>query len=159
MAMSAFLRRLSVAMVLGAGAGAAMAQGAAANGSELFGKHCAACHQADGEGIPGLAPPLVGVLKKVAEVEAGRGYISQVLLSGLAGTIKTRGLKFTGVMPAQSALSDRELAAVASYVLANFNGSVVALTPEGFAALRGKPLPPAEVRKLREQVVVQVGDP
>lgn len=156
MAMSALLRLLSLAGVLVAGL--ASAQGAAANGGELFGKHCVACHQADGEGVPGLAPPLVGVLKKIAELESGRGYISQVLLSGLAGTIKTRGTKFIGAMPAQSALSDRELAAISSYVLATFNGSAVTLTPEGFAALRGKPLPPAEVRKLREQVWAQVGD-
>jgi mono/diheme cytochrome c family protein len=156
MAMSAFVRLLSIAVALAAAS--ASAQATAASGGELFGKHCVACHQADGEGVPGLAPPLVGVLKKVAEVESGRSYISQVLLSGMAGAIKTRGVKFTGVMPAQSALSDQELAAIASYVLATFNGSAVTLTPAGFAALRGKPLPPAEVRKLREQVLAQVGD-
>lgn len=135
----------------------AYAQMTGTTGAELFGKHCVACHQADGEGIPGLAPPLAGVLSKVAEVEVGRMYIAQVLFSGMAGTIKTRGNKFTGAMPSQSALSDHELAAVASYVLATFNGSSVVLKPEGFAALRGKPLPPAEVRKLREQVLAQVG--
>lgn len=129
----------------------------AASGSELFGKHCVACHQADGEGIPGLAPPLVGALHKVAEAEAGRTYIAQVLLSGMAGTIRTRGAKFTGVMPSQSALSDHELAGIASYVLSAFNGSSVAFEPERFASLRAQPLPPAEVRKLREQVLAQVG--
>jgi mono/diheme cytochrome c family protein len=155
MAMPAFLRLLSIAMALGAAS--ASAQVTAASGGDLFGKHCVACHQADGEGIPGLAPPLVSVLKKVAEVESGRSYISQVLLSGMAGTIKTRGSVFTGAMPAQSALSDHELAAIASYVLSTFNDSPVALKPEGFAALRSKPLAPGEVRKLREQVLAQVG--
>lgn len=134
-----------------------LAQANDAAGAELFGKHCVACHQADGEGIPGLAPPLVGALKKVAELDLGRTYLAQVLISGMAGTIKTRGGKFTGVMPSQAALSDRELTAIASYVLAKFNGSQVVLKPEDFAALRSNPLPPGEVRKLREQVLAQVG--
>jgi mono/diheme cytochrome c family protein len=155
MAMPTFLRPLSIAMAFGAAL--VSAQVAAANGGDLFGKHCVACHQADGEGIPGLAPPLVGALKKVAEVDQGRTYIAHVLVSGMAGTIKTRVGNFTGVMPSQAALSDQELAAIASYVLATFNDSPVALKPEGFAALRGKPLPPGEVRKLREQVLAQVG--
>lgn len=133
----------------------AEANGAA--GAELFGKHCVACHQADGEGIPGLAPPLVGALKKVAELDLGRTYIAHVLVSGMAGTIKTRVGKFAGVMPSQAALADHELAAIASYVLSAFNDSPVALKAEGFAALRGKPLPPGEVRKLREQVLAQIG--
>lgn len=155
MAMPAFLRLLSIAMALGAAS--ASAQVTAASGGDLFGKHCVACHQADGEGIPGLAPPLVGTLKKVAELDLGRTYISHVLVSGMAGTIKTRVGKFTGAMPSQAALADHELAAIASYVLFTFNDSPVALKAEGFAALRGKPLPPGEVRKLREQVLAQIG--
>ena len=61
------------------------------------------------------------------------------------------------VPSSQAALSDQELAAVASYVLSTFNDSPVALKAEGFAALRSKPLPPGEVRKLREQVLAQIG--
>jgi len=153
--MSSFIRILSIVAALsGASAYAQMANAA---GADLFTKHCMACHQADGEGIPGLAPPLVGALKKVAEVDQGRTYIAHVLVSGMAGTIKTRGGKFTGAMPSQAALSDHELAAIASYVLTTFNASPVVLQPEGFAALRSKPLPPADVRKLREQVLAQVG--
>lgn len=151
-------RRLFLLAMAAALCGAsACAQTNGGMGAELFGKHCVACHQSDGEGIPGLAPPLVGVLKKVVEVDLGHTYIAHVLVSGMAGTIKTRGGKFTGVMPSQAALSDHELAAIASYVLSAFNDSPVALKPEGFAALRGKPLPPGEVRKLREQVLAQVG--
>lgn len=155
MNMSAFHRLLPIVMVLGAAS--ASAQVTATSGRDLFGKHCVACHQADGEGIPGLAPPLVGALKKVAEVDSGRAYIAHVLVSGMAGTIKTRVGKFTGAMPSHAALSDEELAAITSYVLATFNDSSVVLNPERFAALRGKPLPPGEVRKLREQVLAQIG--
>lgn len=146
---------LGMAVALGSTSTCAQSNGAA--GAELFGKHCVACHQADGEGIPGLAPPLVGALRKVAEVDLGRTYIAHVLVSGMAGTIKTRVGKFVGVMPSQAALSDQELATVASYVLSTFNDSPVALKAEGFASLRGKPLAPGEVRKLREQVLAQIG--
>lgn len=150
-------RRLLLAMAVALCSTSICAQTNDAAGAELFGKHCVACHQADGEGIPGLAPPLVGALKKVAEVDLGRTYIAHVLVSGMAGTIKTRGGKFSGVMPSQAALSDHELAAIASYVLSAFNESQVALKAEGFAALRSKALPPGEVRKLREQVLAQIG--
>lgn len=150
-------RLLLLAMAVALCGTAICAQANGAAGAELFGKYCVACHQADGEGIPGLAPPLVGALKKVAEVDLGRTYIAHVLVSGMAGTIKTRVGKFIGVMPSQAALSDHELAAIASYVLSAFNDSPVALKAEGFAALRSKPLPPGEVRKLREQVLAQIG--
>lgn len=150
-------RLLLLAMAVALCSTSICAQTNDAAGVELFGKHCVACHQADGEGIPGLAPPLVGALKKVAEVDLGRTYIAHVLVSGMAGTIKTRVGKFSGVMPSQAALSDHELAAIASYVLSTFNDSQVALKPEGFAALRSKALPPGEVRKLREQVLAQIG--
>lgn len=126
-------------------------------GAELFARHCAACHQADGAGVPGLAPPLVGALKNIAENDQGRTYIAHVLVSGMAGTIRTGAGKFSGVMPSQAALADRELAAIASYVLAAFNDSRVTLRAEEFAALRGRPLPPGEVRKLREQVLARIG--
>ena len=146
-----------LAMVVALGSTSICARADGPDGAALFGTHCVACHQADGEGIPGLAPPLVGALRKVAEVDLGRTYIAHVLVSGMAGTIKTRVGKFVGVMPSQAALSDQELAAVASYVLSTFNDSPVALKAEGFASLRGKPLAPGEVRKLREQVLAQIG--
>ncbi|MET0207850.1 MAG: cytochrome c, partial [Burkholderiaceae bacterium] len=43
-------------------AGAALAQTApgSADGKTLFAKNCAACHQADGRGIPGAFPALAG---------------------------------------------------------------------------------------------------
>lgn len=150
-------RLLLLAMAVALCSTSIRAQANDAAGAELFGKHCVACHQADGEGIPGLAPPLVGALKKIAEVDLGRTYLAQVLVSGMAGTIKTRVGKFTGVMPSQAALSDHELAAVTSYALSTFNDSPIALKPEVFAALRSKTLPPGDVRKLREQVLAQIG--
>jgi mono/diheme cytochrome c family protein len=149
-------RLLLLAMAVALCSTSICAQPRGVAGAELFGKHCVACHQTDGEGIPGLAPPLVGALKKIVEVDLGRTYIAHVLVSGMAGTIKTRVGKFTGVMPSQAALSDHELAAIAAYVLSTFNESQVALKPEGFAALRSKALPPGEVRKLREQVSAQI---
>lgn len=152
-----FSRARILSIVVALSGASAHAQTAHATGADLFAKHCVACHQADGEGVPGLAPPLVDALKKVAAVDQGRTYIAHVLVSGMAGTIKTRDGRFTGVMPSQAALSDHELAAIASYALAKFNASPVVLQPESFTALRSKPLPPAEVRKLREQVHAQVG--
>ncbi len=134
----------------------ASAQATAVAGAALFSTHCVACHQADGEGIPGLAPPLVGSLAKAAGVEIGREYIAQVLVSGMAGTIKTRMGNFTGVMPSQSALTDHELAAVATYALSAFNASSVILKAEDIAAARGKPLPPGEVRRMRERMHTQI---
>ena len=129
----------------------------AADGAKLYEGHCVACHQPDGNGAEGLAPPLAGVLAKRAQSTSGREYLAQVLVSGMIGTITSRGIKYNGNMPAAT-LSDEELVAVMGHVLATFNGVSQPLPVELFIAARGKALAPSAVRQLRERVLAEVGE-
>jgi mono/diheme cytochrome c family protein len=83
-------------------AGAASAQpGDAALGAQVFAQNCAACHQANGEGIKGAFPALAGDPFVLGDPKA----IAYVPLHGRGG------------MPNFSAdLSDAEIAAILSYV-------------------------------------------
>lgn len=86
-----------------------------ADGAALFTQHCAVCHQVDGSGAPGLAPPLRG--GHWARLGADRAYLPTVLINGLSGAIKVGGETFVGNMPPfGSQLDDTTLAAIATHV-------------------------------------------
>lgn len=87
----------------------------AADGAALFAQHCAACHQVDGSGTVGLAPPLKG--DHWARLGADRAYLAGVLVHGLSGPIKIGGQTFVGSMPSFGAqLDDATLADIATHV-------------------------------------------
>lgn len=127
-------------------------------GAELYGKHCVVCHQANGEGAPGIAPPISGTLMKRAKTANGRDFLAQVMVSGMVGTISSHGMRYLGNMPSFNALSDGELASVLNHVLLAFNGADLPLAAETFAAARVRAMPPAEVFKLRKSLLAQSGE-
>lgn len=129
-----------------------------ADGAALYATHCVACHQPDGEGAPGLAPPLAGTLARRGADPRGREYLAQVLVSGMVGTITARGVKFNGNMPTFAALPDAQLAALLGYVLDHFNGVPEPVDAALFAAARSRALPSAEVARLRGRVVAEIGE-
>jgi mono/diheme cytochrome c family protein len=134
------------------------ARAASAEGATVYATRCVVCHQSDGEGAPGLAPPLAGTLAKRAVTDSGRRYFAQVLISGMVGTIKSRGMKFNGNMPTFAALPDQELAAAISYVLRTFNDISEPFPIENLAAARAAALASADVSKLRARVIAEVGE-
>lgn len=87
----------------------------AADGAALYAQHCAACHQADGSGTVGLAPPLRG--EHWQRLGADRAYLPTVVLHGLSGPIRVGGSTFVGSMPPFAAqLDDAAVAALATQV-------------------------------------------
>ena len=57
---------------------------------------CAACHQANGQGLPGTYPPLAG-----SEFVLGKeDRLIRILLHGLGGPVQVKGNTFNGAMPA-----------------------------------------------------------
>jgi cytochrome c oxidase subunit 2 len=89
-------------------------------GAKVYAANCQACHQANGLGVKGAFPALEGsaVVKDKAQQIA-------ILLNG------------KNAMPPWKALSDVELAAVATYVKNSWgNGEGVAVQPSEFAAAR-----------------------
>lgn len=84
-----------------------------ANGKALYLEHCAGCHKGDGSGYVTVIPPLVNSDYIATDVNR----LVSVAVDGLSGPITVNGLRYEGVMPAMSHLSDVELAAILNYVL------------------------------------------
>ena len=82
-------------------------------GRQIFLARCQACHQADGKGLPGAFPPLVGS----EWVTGAPERVVHILLDGLQGPVRVASQTFDGVMPTwRNQLSDRELSAVATFI-------------------------------------------
>ena len=82
-------------------------------GRQIFAQRCQTCHQANGKGVAGAFPPIVG-----SEWETGPPEIVvRIVLDGLQGPIKVAGQTYNGAMPAwRNQLSNQEIAAVATYI-------------------------------------------
>lgn len=97
---------------------------------------CINCHQADGRGVPGVFPPLAGN----PHVTAGDGrYVVETIIHGRRGRLEVHGEVFDAIMPpigTQQALSDAEVAAVASYVRSAWGNQGNAVTEAIAAAAR-----------------------
>ena len=115
-----------------------MAFGASA-GAEVFADHCAVCHGAKAEGIPGSFPPLGSQIEAFAAMPAGRDYLVMVLFAGLIGSVNVAGSPYVGAMPPQNMLSEAEVAAVLNYLASGLGKS-----KSGAAAFKG-----AEVTAVR----------
>lgn len=99
------------------------AAGAAVDGKALFAAQCAACHQANGKGLPGVFPPLDGS----EWVTGDTRVLANILLHGINGEITVAGTKYQGSMPAFAQLSDAELAGVASYIRSSWSNQAEAV--------------------------------
>lgn len=87
-----------------------------ASGAAVFANRCAVCHGPQAAGIPGSFPSLHEQVVAFAKMPPGRDYLVMVVTTGLMGTLKVGGGTYNGVMPAQSGLSEAEVAAVLSYL-------------------------------------------
>jgi nitrite reductase (NO-forming) len=82
-------------------------------GQALFAGTCSTCHQGNGQGLPGVFPPLA----KSDYFAKDPTRIVDVVLRGLSGTVKVNGQAYDSVMPPMSQLTDDEAANIATYVL------------------------------------------
>lgn len=127
--------------------------GGAADGKAVYDANCASCHQPDGAGADGLAPPLQGTLGKRLAV---RQYVPGIVLTGLAGKMVSKGVTYTGMMPSWAHLPDAELAAVVNHVLGSFNAAELPaahtpFTADDFAALRARKPTAKDLRAWRAE--------
>jgi len=103
-------------------------------GSSAYTAHCAACHQATGQGIPSAFPPLAG--DPVVTADDPTEHVTTVLHGKQGSTIN--GVTYGSAMPAFAAqLSDEEIAAVVNHERTSWGNSAPLVTPEDVAALRG----------------------
>jgi len=155
------MRHLLIASLLLLNAGGLLAENVRSKaGAEVYAAHCVACHQSDGQGAPGVAPPLAGNVGRHVTSAEGRNYLTRVPLTGMVGTITVDGVRYMGNnMPSFATLSDSEIANVVGYVLHDFNGvaDVDWLTPEFVASVRQSGGTPNETHKQRGRVSLAGG--
>src|SRR6185369_11772613 len=82
-------------------------------GQALFAGTCSTCHQANGQGLPNVFPPLAKSDYLAADPKRAIG----VLLHGLTGKVTVNGSEFNSVMPPMNQLNDDEVANILTYVL------------------------------------------
>jgi mono/diheme cytochrome c family protein len=94
--------------------------------------NCMACHQADGQGVAGNYPPLIG-----SRWVTGRpGVFAALLLHGLEGEIEVNGEIYNGVMPPWDHLGDEQLASVMTYVRGSWGNAADPVSSDLVAAVR-----------------------
>ena len=103
--------------------------GAESLGARVFADRCAVCHGPQAAGIPGSFPSLHEQVVAFAKMPQGRDYLVMVVTTGLMGGLKVGGVSYNGVMPAQSGLSEAEVAAVLSYLASELGKNTSAATP------------------------------
>lgn len=114
--------------------------------------NCTTCHQQDGGGVAGAYPPLAG-----SEIVAGAPeQLAAILLHGLHGPLRVKGVEYNGEMPEWgSKLKDEQIAAVMTYIRASFGNSAPPVDAElvkqvrGATASRSQPWTEAELRRFR----------
>ena len=97
-------------------------------GAKVYRNQCAQCHQADGNGVLGVYPPLVAS----DWVTGHPQVVSRILINGLNGPILVNGSNYNGNMPAFGpsglALSDRDIAGVITYIRQEWGNSATEVT-------------------------------
>jgi len=84
-----------------------------AAGKQLFTGTCSVCHQANGEGLANVFPPLA----KSDFLAADPKRAMTIVTHGLTGKVTVNGHEYDSVMPPMSQLNDDEVANILTYVL------------------------------------------
>ena len=103
-----------------------------ANGRALFAGICAACHQADGRGLDGVAPPLLDSHWVLGPPER----TIRIVLHGVRGPIVVLNHWYTGDMPGLGGLDDHQISSVLTYLRREWGHTASAVEPEDVAAVR-----------------------
>lgn len=109
-------------------------QASMARGKLVYGVNCLSCHQADGGGVPNLNPPLT----QTPQLLGSKAALIQMMLKGSKGQVEIDGERFHNIMPAQSHLTDQQIADVLTYVRNSFGNKASAVTPAEVKAVRAK---------------------
>jgi mono/diheme cytochrome c family protein len=101
----------------------------------IYENNCGLCHNNDGKGRPGQAPPYVGS----EWVTGSPNRMIRIPLSGLSGPVQVNGAEWNLSMPNMGAtLSDDDLAGVLTYIRQSWGNKASAITPEQVKAVRAE---------------------
>ncbi len=106
-------------------------------GKRVFTQTCFACHQAEGQGLPPVFPPLA----KSDYLMADKDRAIVGVIKGVSGPIKVNGTDYNGVMP-PVLLNDEQVASVLTYVRNSWGN-------------QGEPVTIEDVKRVRAQIAHQ----
>jgi len=104
-------------------------------GQVLFTGTCSVCHQANGQGLPNVFPPLA----KSSLLAAEPTRIVDIMLHGLNGKVTVNGTEYNSVMPPMTQLTDDEVANIATYVLNSWGNPGGQVHKDDAAKVRAAP--------------------
>ena len=94
-------------------------------GEMIYKKYCISCHQADGGGVPNMAPPLQQTSYVLGEKEP----LIKIVLNGLKN-VEINEETYNNPMPGLgSVLKDKQIADVLTYVRNSFGNKASAVSP------------------------------
>jgi mono/diheme cytochrome c family protein len=121
-----------------------------AAGKRLFSQNCQQCHQAHGEGIPGVYPPLHDSQWVLGDPQR----LGKLVLGGMSGPLVVKGQLYNGNMPAFSHWTDQKVAAVLTYIRQEWGHAAEPISEADITAIRqamgtrSKPWSPEELTAL-----------
>jgi len=102
-------------------------------GKEVYASYCQNCHMEDGKGTPDVFPPVA----KADYVKRPAKELIKIILEGQSGEIVVNKTTYNGMMPAQSYLTDEQIADVLNYVRNSWGNKIPGtITPAQVKALR-----------------------
>ncbi|SEJ04361.1 copper-containing nitrite reductase [Frateuria terrea] len=114
-----------------------------AAGRQLFTGTCSVCHQANGEGLPGVFPPLAKSSLIAQLIKEDRNRLIGIPVHGLTGKVTVNGTEYDSVMPPMTQLTDDEVANLLTYVLNSWGNPGGQVTKDEVAKVRAQPAPAA----------------
>ena len=109
-------------------------------GKKQYKTECVSCHRSQGEGVPGIYPPLAGS----EWVNGPTGRVIRIVLYGLRGKVHVEGNEFgASTMPVYGRVensahnwSDQKIAAVLTYVRQEWGNKADPISEDEVAAVR-----------------------
>ena len=102
-------------------------------GGALFNGACSVCHQANGQGLEGVFPPLA---KSDYLTANNKERAIGVVINGLTGPVIVNGKSYNSVMPPMSQLADDEVANILTYAGNSWGNSIGVFSAEQVAKVR-----------------------
>lgn len=106
-------------------------------GKILYMQFCLSCHMENGEGVPGLYPPLT----QTEYVLGDKERLIKIILLGQEGPIVVKGQPYNNIMTKLDFLGDKEISEVLTYVRSHFGNDADPVTIEEVKAVRNNLVP------------------
>ena len=94
-------------------------------GKKVYIQYCAACHQVDGGGVPGLNPPL----EKTTHVLGSKTKLIRIILKGMNTHEEIDGETYSNIMAPHNHLTNQQISDVLTYIRNSFGNKATIITP------------------------------